>query len=312
LRSLDDGRLGRPPRRRSTPASRHAEPACAHDSGDTGRDERGRLYDEGAASCRERNQHRDDGPKPPVDRALWGTHSRHLSGWRSVGLGLALLTWSGDDRAARFRAIAARRPGHGFDRSVASGPEPGRTRAARPDPRMLKAANERHEPVWPRRDHDCSMTTARRHGVGEIRSQRGTGGRLLNDSTEIANACAELLAGLKELMDPEADDGGGSIGRLRSEYDDGRGERASYSIDRLHLTDHETAQRVDRVCFGAGDDVVGAGDGVDRRNAGKPPDLRGDVGGLAHFGLDEDVGLDSHTATPSTEGAPCGRVSAPS
>jgi hypothetical protein len=73
--------------------------------------------------------------------------------------------------------------------------------------------------------------------------------------------------------------------------DDRARERAGDAVDRLDAGDHQAAQVVDGVGLGPHDHVVGAGHVLGLGHAGDLADRRGHLGGLADFGLDEDVGV---------------------
>src|SRR3954454_17071014 len=77
-----------------------------------------------------------------------------------------------------------------------------------------------------------------------------------------------------------------------SEVDDGAGQRAGDPVDGLHPGHDETAQLVHGLGLGADDDVVGPGHVLGLGHAVDLADRRGNLRGLADFGLDEDVGVD--------------------
>src|SRR5215218_4578302 len=77
-----------------------------------------------------------------------------------------------------------------------------------------------------------------------------------------------------------------------SEVDDRTGQRSGDPVDGLHPRDDQAAEVVDGLCLGADDHVVGAGDVLGLGHAVDLGPGRGDLGGLAAFGLDEDVGVD--------------------
>jgi MFS-type transporter involved in bile tolerance (Atg22 family) len=88
-----------------------------------------------------------------------------------------------------------------------------------------------------------------------------------------------------------------------SEIDDWAGEGARDALNELDLADHESAQFVDGVRLDAGDDVVGARDILGHDDTGYFPDLTGDAGRLANFGLDQHVTMDGH-GLPYIDGVP--------
>src|SRR5438132_409362 len=92
-----------------------------------------------------------------------------------------------------------------------------------------------------------------------------------------------------------------------SDVHHGAGERPGDPGHGLDVRRDQPAQLVDVLRLGAHDDVVGAGDVL---RLGDPADLsdeRGHIGGLADFGLDEDVSL-HHEVLPGHcgTGAPVG------